>query len=108
MPINLIGASNRRTNNVSGNICVFGSMAGLAPTSTVRPHITGIHGYKYTRSAANGTDWISGATLLRDVRGLREGCGFNRNCSDGNSCIRYINFPYTTGVAYYTGSKLLA
>ena len=44
---NLIGASNRYTNST----CVFGSMAGLAPTATMRPHITGIHGYKYLKSS---------------------------------------------------------
>ena len=51
--VNLIGASNRFTNRVSGDGCVFGSMAGLAPTATKRPWVTGLHGYKYTRSAAN-------------------------------------------------------
>ena len=68
--------SNRFTNSVSGEVCVFGSMAGLAPTATKRPHITGLPGYKYTRSAANGTDWETGATLPRDVEGLKKGCGF--------------------------------
>ena len=105
--VNLIGASNRFTNSVSGDVCVFGSMAGLAPTSTVRPHITGIHGYKYARTAANGTDWETGDTLGRDVEGLSNGCGFSRGCSKGKSCIKFIT-PAPTGVAYYTGSKLLA
>ena len=102
--VNLIGASNRQTNST----CVFGSMAGLAPTSTVRPHITGIHGYKYARSAANGIDWDTGATLKRDATGLTKGCGFNRGCTNGMACVKFINYPYVTGVAYRTGSKLLA
>tara|TARA_B100000963_G_scaffold212770_1_gene185406 strand:+ start:1814 stop:2128 length:315 start_codon:yes stop_codon:yes gene_type:complete len=100
--INLIGASNRQTNST----CVFGSMAGLAPTATKRPHITGIHGYKYTRSAANGTIWDTGATLPRDVKGLSEGCGLNRPCDKGRLCVKFIG-DTTTGVAYRTGSKLL-
>jgi hypothetical protein len=101
--VNLIGASNRQTNST----CVFGSMAGLAPTSTVRPHITGIHGYKYARTAANGTDWNTGATLGRDVEGLTNGCGFNRGCSKGKTCVKFVGYT-TTGVAYRTGAKLLA
>jgi hypothetical protein len=101
--VNLIGASNRQTNST----CVFGSMAGLAPTSTVRPNITGIHGYKYARTAANGIDWNSGAILSRDAEGLSKGCGFNRGCTNGNLCVKFIT-PAPTGVAYYTGSKLLA
>lgn len=99
----MIGASNLHTNST----CVFGSMAGLAPTSTVRPSVTGLHGYKYARSAANGINWESGATLSRDVKGLTEGCGFNRTCSKGRTCIKFIN-PVPTGVAYRTGSKLLS
>jgi len=105
--VNLIGASNRQTNST----CVFGSMAGLAPTSTVRPHITGMHGYKYARTAANGIDWKSGATLPRDVKGLSNGCGFNRDkpgeCTNAHKCIKFVGYT-TTGVAYRTGAKLLA
>ena len=51
---NLIGASNLQTNRTS----VFGSLAGLAPTTGVRPHVTGLHGYKFTRVAANGLVFI--------------------------------------------------
>ena len=101
--VNLIGASNRQTNST----CVFGSMAGLAPTATKRPHITGLPGYKYTRSAANGTDWETGAILTRDVKGLEEGCGLNRPCDKGRSCVKFIG-DSTTGVAYRTGANLLA
>lgn len=106
--VTLIGASNRLTNST----CVFGSMAGLAPTSNTRPHITGIHGYKYASSAANGIDWNTGATLTRDATSLTNGCGFNRDkpyeCTNGNKCVKYLNFPYVTGTTYRTGSKLLA
>ena len=100
--INLIGASNRQTNST----CVFGSMAGLAPTATKRPHITGLHGYKYTRSAANGTIWDTGAILPRDVTGLSKGCGLNRPCANGRKCVKFIGHT-TSGVAYRTGSVLL-
>ena len=100
--INLIGASNRQTNST----CVFGSMAGLAPTATKRPWVTGLHAYKYTRSAANGTNWETGATLVRDVNGLSKGCGLNRGCDKGRLCVKFIG-DSTTGVAYRTGAKLL-
>ena len=99
--VNLIGASNRQTNST----CVFGSMAGLAPTSNTRPNITGIHGYKYARTAANGIDWDSGATLTRDVTGLSKGCGFNKPCDEGRKCVKYLNFPYVTGVSHYPGKR---
>ena len=49
-PSRMIGASNLHTNST----CVFGSMAGLAPTATVRPNVTGIHGYKYLKSSNIG------------------------------------------------------
>ena len=103
--VNLIGASNRQTNST----CVFGSMAGLAPTSNTRPNITGLHGYKYTRSAANGISWGTGVTPTRDIKGLANGCGFNKDCkTEGIKCVKYLNFPYVTGTTYRTGSKLLA
>jgi hypothetical protein len=101
--VNLIGASNRQTNST----CVFGSMAGLAPTSTVRPNITGIHGYKYAKTAANGTEWETGTILGRDADGLSKGCGFNRGCDNGRLCVKFIGHS-TGGVAYRTGAKLLA
>ena len=106
-PTRMIGASNYLTNST----CVFGSMAGLAPTSTVRPNITGIHGYKYARTAANGIDWNTGATLQRDTDGLTNGCGFSRDklgeCTNAHKCIKFIT-PAPTGVAYRTGAKLLS
>ena len=95
--INLIGASNRNTNNT----CVFGSMAGLAPTATVRPHITMLAGYKYAR-AFNKVP-------------LDTGCGWSNAraskksdyCDGGKKCVE--NIGYSKYVAqYYVGKKLLA
>ena len=103
MKDNLIGASNRQTNST----CVFGSMAGLAPTATKRPWITGIHGYKYTRSAANGTNWNTGEILTRDHKDLTNGCGLNRPCDKGRSCVKFIGYS-TYNLPYRTGAKLLS
>lgn len=90
---NLIGASNRYTNST----CVFGSMAGLAPTATVRPHITGIHGYKYLKSSNDATFFT------------KKGCGFNKSCDNGKQCIKAIGYSHNV-VQYRTGGgqKLLA
>ena len=85
---NLIGASNRYTNST----CVFGSMAGLNSTTGVRPWITGMNGYKYSRSAANGVDWSTGVALNTAER--TAGCGldrpFGQRCNDGRSCLRFL------------------
>ena len=81
---NLTG-SNLYTNNT----CQFGSMAGLNSTVGVRPNITGIHGYKYLRTAANGVDWNTGASL--NVTEKEKGCGFGRTCKDGTMCLKFIN-----------------
>lgn len=89
---NLIGASNRYTNST----CVFGSMAGLAPTATVRSDITRIHGYKYLKSS-------------NDATFLKKGCGFNKDCANGMNCIKAIGYTHNV-VQYRTGGgqKLLA
>ena len=92
--INLIGASNLYTNNT----CQFGSMAGLAPTATVRPQITSINGYKYTRAF--------------NKKELDAGCGWTNaksgeHCSKGNLCIRNIGYSKNI-VQYYVGKKMLA
>ena len=95
--INLIGASNRKTNNT----CVFGSMAGLAPTATVRPHITMLAGYKYARAfnkdpLDTGCGWGNARSSKKDVY-----------CKEGKTCVK--NIGYTERVAqYYVGKKLLA
>ena len=99
--VNLIGSSNRQTNST----CVFGSMAGLAPTATVRPHITGIHGYKSARVATNSFNWYTNAFLNQPEKD--NGCGFNRSCSDGKKCVKFIGFTHRAAV-YYPGKKMLA
>ena len=80
---NLTG-SNLYTNNT----CQFGSMAGLNPTVGVRPNVTGIHGYKYLRTAANGVDWNTGASLNK--ADVANGCGFLRTCIDGTRCLKMM------------------
>ena len=91
---NLTG-SNLYTNNT----CQFGSMVGLNSTVGVRPNITGIHGYKYLRSAANGVDWANGASLNQTEK--EQGCGFGRTCADGRMCLNFIT-PAPTTIRYDT------
>ena len=105
--INLLG-SNLHTNNT----CAFGSMAGLAPTSTVRPWITGLHGYKYARTAANGLNWANGTTLSKDATNYAGGCGLAKDytkggdtCDNGRKCIDLINPNPPTIVQHRTGKK---
>lgn len=97
--INLIGASNLYTNNT----CEFGSMPGLPPTTGVRPWITGLNGYKYTRVAANGTIWSDGSILTKDAKSLSNGCGLGKKgtigCNDGTKCLKHLNL--------YTGANTL-
>ena len=95
--INLIGASNRKTNNT----CVFGSMAGLAPTATVRPHITMLAGYKYAR--AFNKDPLDSGCGWANARSSNKAA----YCKEGKKCVE--NIGYTEHVAqYYVGKKLLA
>lgn len=105
--VNLIGSSNLYTNST----CVFGSMAGLAPTTNVRPSVTGLPGYKYTRSAANGVNWLDGSVLGQSATDKAAGCGLGKHgqlaCDDGNKCVKSLGLS-KTGVAYYTGSKHLS
>ena len=103
--INLLG-SNLHTNNT----CAFGSMAGLAPTSTVRPWITGLHGYKYARTAANGLNWATGATLTKDATNYAGGCGLAKDytrggCSEGRKCMNLIGYGSSNVVQHYVGKK---
>ena len=97
--INLIGASNLYTNKT----CVFGNMAGLAPTATVRPMFTGLPGYKFARSAANGHNWETNAFLSQNEK--KNGCGFGRSCAEGKLCVKYITPKNSTAGAYYKGSR---
>lgn len=95
--INLIGASNHLTNST----CVFGNMAGLAPTATVRPMFTGLPGYKFARSAANGLNWDTNAFLSQSEK--TNGCGLGKfekdGCKNAKKCINYINPKLPWGVA---------
>ena len=98
---NMLG-SNYQTNST----CVFGSMAGLAPTTNVRPNVSALPGYKYTRSAANGLDWETGLTLSATER--ENGCGLNRDCDSGKICIKYLGTAGATSMAYRSGQKMLS
>ena len=98
---NMLG-SNYQTNST----CVFGSMAGLAPTKNVRPNVSALPGYKYTRSAANGLDWETGLTLSATERA--NGCSLNKDCDSGKLCIKYLGTAGATSMAYRTGQKMLS
>ena len=92
--------SNRYTNNT----CEFGSMAGLNPTVGVRPNVTGINGYKYLASAANGLDWKTGLTLNANERA--NGCGldlpYGERCDKGKMCIKFLGYE-TSNYYHKTG-----
>ena len=83
--INLIGASNHLTNNT----CQFGSMAGLAPTTNVRPNVTSLPGYKYS-------------ITLNDVNNLSKGCGSNKGCDNGRKCLKALGLYKGVNVRYDT------
>lgn len=107
--INLIGASNLYTNNT----CEFGSMPGLAPTANVRPHITGLAGYKVALVAANQHK-IDGSPITKNTTSMQKGCGLGKTgqlaCNDGKSCLRHLNLydgPNTVGYFKTGRSKLL-
>tara|TARA_Y100000389_G_scaffold199226_2_gene237204 strand:- start:1457 stop:1756 length:300 start_codon:yes stop_codon:yes gene_type:complete len=93
--INLIGASNLQTNNT----CVFGSMAGLAPTATVRPHITILPGYKYAKAFndnnhySNGCGWSNARSSNKEAY-----------CGQGKKCVNEIGFSKNV-VQYYVNKK---
>lgn len=95
---NMLG-SNYRTNNT----CVFGSMAGLAPTKNIRPNVSALPGYKYTRSAANGLDWETGQTLSKTDH--NNGCGLNRDCNNGKLCIKHLGNAGATSMAHRNGQR---
>jgi len=98
--ISLIGASNLYTNNT----CVYGSMAGLAPTKNVRPHISGINGYKHSKVAGNGVNWSTGASL--DKIAVSKGCGLGKRgqtaCDDGKTCLIHLDLWKGTRLGYDT------
>jgi|TARA_Y100000385_G_scaffold20520_1_gene20270 hypothetical protein len=99
--VNLIGASNRLTNNT----CEFGSMAGLAPTTNVRPNVTGLPGYKVTLTAGNqhleGPAGGVATTLAQNTTYRRWGCGLGiqNACPEGTKCLKNLNL--------FTGSNTI-
>jgi len=108
--INLIGSSNLYTNNT----CEFGSMPGLAPTTNVRPNITGLPGYKASIIAANQHN-SDGSVITSNTLSMQQGCGLGKSpliaCGDGKKCLTHLNLlmgANTIG-SFKTGrSKLLS
>ena len=104
--INLIGSSNYLTNST----CVFGSMAGLAPTTNVRPMVTSLPGYKFARAAANGTD-PNGNITTQSSADRSAGCGLGRfevdNCTNARGCIQRIRHSNYAPYAYRAAGTLL-
>lgn len=98
--IALIGSSNHLTNSTAN----FGSMAGLAPTKNVRPWISGLHGYKYTRAAANGSNWLTGESI--NALEKANGCGLHGDKDKGKMCIEYIGYTKNVTQPYYRGPRL--
>ena len=101
--------SKLNSNLYTNNTCQFGSMAGLNSTVGVRPNVTGIHGYKYLRTAANGLNWETGASLNSAERA--QGCGldlpYGERCDKGKLCIKFIGYE-TSNFYHRTGrGKLL-
>jgi hypothetical protein len=97
------------SNLYTNNSCQFGSMAGLNSTVGVRPNVTGLNGYKYLRTAANGVDWVSGNPLNSVER--QQGCGldlpYGERCDKGKLCIKFIGYE-TSNYYHRTGrGKLL-
>ena len=70
-------------------------MAGLAPTSNVRPHITSLPGYKY-------------AILLNDPNHYGKGCGYGKSSNMGLACMKSLGIDKKTNVAFRVGGKYLA
>ena len=85
------------SNLYTNNTCQFGNMPGLNSTVGVRPNITGIHGYKYDRAAANGLNWDTGASL--NTKDIEKGCGLGRSCADGRKCLQFFG-PQGTFIRY--------
>ena len=106
--INLIGASNLHTNNA----CQYGSMAGLAPTATVRPNVTGLPGYKADKVYANQHN-NDGSAIASNTTAISKGCGIVNQkdaCSNGRTCLTHLNLlnsPNTIGTFKTGRSKLL-
>ena len=101
--ISLIGSSNLYTNNT----CVYGSMAGLAPTTNVRPNVTGLNGYKVGPVASNqfreGPKGGVASVLASNTANQTLGCGLgfygSLACTNGTACLKGLNL--------WTGSNTL-
>ena len=89
--ISKIGASNLLTNSTQN----FGSMAGLAPTTNVRPHITSLPGYKY-------------AILLNEPKHYGKGCGYQKSGSEGLRCMKELGLDKKVIFPFSVGGKYLA
>tara|TARA_B100001175_G_C19363622_1_gene568322 strand:+ start:207 stop:530 length:324 start_codon:yes stop_codon:yes gene_type:complete len=103
--VNLIGASNRHTNQT----CHYGSMAGLAPTTNVRPNVTGLPGYKVGVTAANQHN-NDGTAITSNTLAMTAGCGLGKRCADGTACLKHLSLwtgPNTLGFFQTGRSKLL-
>tara|TARA_Y100000389_G_C17462450_1_gene522864 strand:- start:3877 stop:4158 length:282 start_codon:yes stop_codon:yes gene_type:complete len=86
--INLIGASNLYTNSTAN----FGSMAGLAPTTNVRPYILKLSGYKY-------------AKVLNDPNNYSKGCGYFKDSNQGLRCLKALNLDKNVSFYYRAGVR---
>tara|TARA_B110000444_G_C18851718_1_gene606305 strand:- start:2093 stop:2872 length:780 start_codon:yes stop_codon:yes gene_type:complete len=95
---NLIGSSNLNTNNT----CVFGSMAGLAPTTNVRSNISGMAGYKVSMAAAN-QHRNDGTSIASNQAARGAGCGLGKSCKDGRNCIDYLTGKMLTALEQAQG-----
>ena len=105
--INVIGTGSMLTSSE----CVYGKMPGLAPTATVRSSVTGIHGYKASKTAANEIDWSTGNTLERTTNSRNSGCGLGKqSCTQAKGCVNHLKYTYPSSnqySQYRVGSKLL-
>jgi len=84
--VNLIGSSNRQTNQT----CHYGSMAGLAPTTNVRPNVTSLPGYKVGITAANQHN-NDGSAIASNTLSMAAGCGLGKRCAEGTACLKHLN-----------------
>lgn len=84
----MIGSSSRFTNST----CVLGSLPGLAPTTNMRPNITGIAGYKAYPISNNQFRMYLNNNDKMDVKRVdnRAECGFNRDCKNSKDCVEKV------------------
>ena len=102
----IIGSSNQFTNNT----CAFGSMAGLAPTTSVRPNISGLSGFKASVVAGNQHK-NDGTQIDSNTTARNYGCGLGKSCMDGKNCLSKMNLLKSSnpigGWSTGGGTKLL-